>query len=419
MSTDLRWGTVVAGARGGAAVDVTPPRRSRSSCARRAATNLGPTVHAVIRAVAILVIVVSSLAGATVPHVAGATTVPVDTSGTTPAPLAFFEPGPHRVGVTTMTLPTGLVVEVWYPAAPGPAAIETYDMRDFVPAGIRDILTGDVPATFSYAAVRDAAVADGSHPVVVFSHGFAGMRVQSSFLTSHLASWGFVVASADHASRDLSHVLAGSATGDGVAASAEIWAAYDAVVDPAAAAPWTGHVDAEHVVLVGHSAGGSTVLRAAGDGRTDGVVVLAAGRPDDVPAPDVPTLFMAGVNDGVVPATVTRSAFESATAPSWYWELAGVGHNGFDDFCTVGGGRGLIGIAEASGLGPFLESQPQLRTLGLDGCEPPNRAVIDTFGTIRHPVTSFARWIAGVDPAPVQLDEAPPDDPTVTVQRRG
>ena len=355
------------------------------------------------------------------PHSGAATTVPGDSVAETssPATLAYAEPGPHPVGVTTMTLPTGLVVEVWYPAAPGPAAIETYDMRDFVPAGIRDILTGDVPATFSYAAVRDAAAADGLHPVVLFSHGFAGMRLQSSFLTSHLASWGFVVASADHASRDLSNVLGNTATGDRAAASAEMWAAYDAVADPAASAPWTGRIDPDRVVLVGHSAGGSTVLQAAGDARTDGAVVLAAGQPDGVPVATAATLFMAGANDGVVPATATREAFEMASAPSWYWELAGVGHNGFDDFCTFGGGRGLIGIAESSGLGPFLESQPQLRTLGLDGCEPPNVPVIETFGTIRHAVTSFARWTSGLDPAPVELDEAPASDPAVTVQRRG
>jgi dienelactone hydrolase len=354
------------------------------------------------------------------PHSGAATTVPGDSVAETasPAALAYAEPGPYPVGVTTMTLPTGLVVEVWYPAVEGSAAIETYDMRDFVPAAIRDVLTGDVQATFSYAAARDAAAADGTFPVVVFSHGYAGMRLQSSFLTSHLASWGFVVLSADHASRDLSNVLGNTATGDRAAASAEMWAAYDAVVDPAATAPWAGRIDPDQVVLVGHSAGGSTVLQAAGDARTDGAVVLAAGQPDGVPVPAATTLFMAGANDGVVPAASTRAAFDAAPAPSWYWELADVGHNGFDDFCTVGGGRGLIGIAEASGLGPFLESQPQLRTLGLDGCEPPNSPVIETFGPIRHAVTSFARWASGQDPAPVQLDEAPAAPPTITVVRQ-
>ena len=37
-----------------------------------------------------------------------------------------------------------------------------------------------------------------------------------------------------------------------------------------------------------------------------------------------------------------------------------VGHNGFDDFCTFGNGTGIIGVAQASGLGPLLESATSL-----------------------------------------------------------
>ena len=47
----------------------------------------------------------------------------------------------------------------------------------------------------------------GRFPLVVFSHGYAGFRDQSTFLTSWLASWGFVVAAPDHHSRDLTAVL--------------------------------------------------------------------------------------------------------------------------------------------------------------------------------------------------------------------
>ena len=36
-------------------------------------------------------------------------------------------------------------------------------------------------------------------PVVLFSHGFAGTRLQSKFICSHLASHGYVVAAPDHA----------------------------------------------------------------------------------------------------------------------------------------------------------------------------------------------------------------------------
>ena len=126
---------------------------------------------------------------------------PTDNSPTTidiaEQALAYSEYGDFPVGVTTLQLAKGPKVEIWYPAAAGTSGTETYDMRDFVGEGIRAILTGDAPSTYSYPAGRDALLADGSFPVVLFSHGVAGMRLQSSFLTSNLASWGMIVVSVD------------------------------------------------------------------------------------------------------------------------------------------------------------------------------------------------------------------------------
>ena len=59
------------------------------------------------------------------------------------------------------------------------------------------------------AACVGVPVATGRYPLVVFSHGYAGFRDQSTFLTAFLASWGFVVAAPDHYSRDLTEVLGG------------------------------------------------------------------------------------------------------------------------------------------------------------------------------------------------------------------
>ena len=43
----------------------------------------------------------------------------------------------------------------------------------------------------------------GPHPLIVFSHGNSGFRRQSTFLTTHLASRGFVVAAPDHTGNTL------------------------------------------------------------------------------------------------------------------------------------------------------------------------------------------------------------------------
>lgn len=331
---------------------------------------------------------------------------------------AYGEPGPYPVGVTTMTLAKGNKVEIWYPAPEGTAVGDvTYDVRDFTPEAIRAILTADVPATYTFQGARDAAVADGAFPVVLFSHGYTGIRLQSTFLTSHLASWGFVVASPDHPSRDLPNVLSATASGDRADSVDDLLQTLDLVIAEGASAtsPFNGHVDAEHVVAVGHSAGGGTILGAALDPRVDGYVSMASGillgggdststtvEPQQLP--DKPSFFLAGAVDQVISATErTKPSFEQVPTPSLLWILDGVGHNGFDDFCTFGNGTGIIGVAEASGLGGLLDAQPQLRSLGEDGCIPPAVPVTDTFPVIQHAVTAWIRALVGTDAQPVGL----------------
>jgi dienelactone hydrolase len=355
----------------------------------------------------------------------GATsTAPVQTLVPAVAAKAYEQAGPNPVGVTTYTLPAGNKVEVWYPAVAGTTGTITYDARDYTPAFIKASLTSNIPATFSYPGRRDAKVAAGTYPVVLFSHGFAGFRVQSSFLTSHLASWGMIVASPEHPSRDLEHALEfklGKAQDsiDDLAATLKLVTAENATPGSLLA----GHVDTTHVAAVGHSAGGATVLGAARQiAAIDGYVSLASGIFRDSgrtatgastttsttqpPMPDKPSLFVAGADDHVaVFADVTKPAFDTATPPTRLWLIGKLGHNGFDDVCTYGNGRGIIGVAEASGLGPLLSKPPfdQFKLLGQDGCLPPAAPVRQSWPIIEHVVTSWLRNLFGIDARPVGL----------------
>jgi dienelactone hydrolase len=332
----------------------------------------------------------------------------------------YSEPGPYPVGVTTYTLAKGPSVEVWYPAVEGTTGEVSYDVRDFTPPAIRDILTAEIPASYSFAGARDAEAANGAFPVVLFSHGFTGIRLQSTFLTSHLASWGFVVAAPDHPSRDLPNVLSGTASGDRDDSVDDLLQTLDLVIAEGATTDslLSGHVDDTHVAAVGHSAGGGTILGAALDERVDGYVSLAsgvllgdpttttteAGAEGSDGIPDKPSFFMAGAVDAVISATErTKPSFETVPEPSLLWIIDGVGHNGFDDFCTFGGGTGIIGVAEASGLGGLLDAQPQLRSLGEDGCIPPAVPVAETFPMIRHGVTAWIRNLFGIDAEPIGI----------------
>ena len=383
--------------------------------------------------------------GATSESTAAATTIPASTTApsTTAAPTTTSSTastttsvpagvavaladlavrGPHPVGVTTLTGDDELTVEVWYPADPATPADATdgYDIRDFVPDTIRAILTGDVDSEFIYAAARDAEPAPAGatgHPIAVFSHGYTGMRLQSATLTAHLASWGVVVASPDHPSRDLRNVLGATASGDPAESVAELLAARVLVSETG---PLTGMIDLDGPwAAIGHSAGGSTVARLAADpGATGlgGYVSLAAGLPDDVSAADVPSWFIAGALDAVVPPERSASAFESAPSPTRLWVIAGAGHNAFDDFCRFGNGSGIIGVADASGLGPLLDAQPQLRALGSDGCIAPAVPVADTDPAIL--AGSTAGVLAALGLRPIDDTEIPPGPATVEISSR-
>ena len=105
--------------------------------------------------------------------------------------------GPHPVGVSTLRderAARALHLEVWYTAAAHLAGRDEerahHDRYEVLPG---------MPTSWQ-AALRDAPAADTPDPwpLVVFSHGFAGHRRQSSFLCTHLASHGFAVVGVDH-----------------------------------------------------------------------------------------------------------------------------------------------------------------------------------------------------------------------------
>lgn len=331
---------------------------------------------------------------------------------------AFTEPGPYPVGITTLALDTGPLVEIWYPAVQGTTGTDTYDMREFTPEAIRALLTGDADSTFTIEAGRDANAAEGPFPVVLFSHGSAGIRQQSSFLTSHLASWGMVVASPDHPSRDLNNRLGGGPE-EPTDSVDDLLGTLALLTDQNLDGPLAGRMDLDAVGAVGHSAGGGTVLAAATDPAIAGYVSMASGILGGDGSPDLPakpSFFLAGTEDAVVTPERTRAAFEAVPAPTLLWVIEGVGHNGFDDFCTFGNGQGIIGVAVASGLGGLLESQPALRALGEDGCIPPAVPVDETFPMINHAVTSWLRSLFGIDNEPVGLGPEVADAYVVPVE---
>jgi predicted dienelactone hydrolase len=342
-------------------------------------------------------------------HLVGGDTVPVvrHVSAT-----SFTKPGPFAVGETTLTLPTdGAPVEVWYPATQASVAGKpeaTYDVSTWLPPALQKLIpSGFTGSTFPSGGVRDVAVASGRFPLVLFSHGFAGFRDQSDFLTSFLATWGFVVAAPDHYSRDLTEILGGP-TG-ATAKTTDVQDLEAAVTllahqNAAAGGPLHGHVDTTKVGAVGHSDGGVAVeALAAVDPKVATFIGLAGAtvglpgnprhRPDSI-VPHQPGLLMSGTADTVVPTAGMVTAYDKMHAPKRLILVKGAGHLVFADICEIGAGQGgLLAIANILKV-PIPDS---LKPLATDGCDAPDLPVTQGWPVVRQAVIAQLRHVFGFD----------------------
>lgn len=343
---------------------------------------------------------------------------PAPATGTSPneAPragdAAYVEPGPYDVGVRTIQL-ADREVEVWYPAtgAAGQPKDE-YFIRDELPAWLNDLIPADVNPPFVTDAVRDLPLAqDGPYPLVLFSHGFASYRTQSTFLTTHLASWGFVVVSPDYFERGLRGIL-GEPPASPRADEAVAAEAIDTIRDLSATpgGPLADSVIDDLVLPVGHSAGGSTSLRLLSRDDVPSAIALAMGmnltsfgQLSPLLAGGKPISWIGAQNDSVIGIGDVRTGYDYSAGERRLVELSGSGHvNAFSDICEIGDG-GAAGIARAIGL-PLPDS---LLALGDDGCDEarfqPSEQV---WPEVRHFVTAELRLRAGLDDEPVGLGDA-------------
>ena len=107
---------------------------------------------------------------------------------------------------------------MWYPADKATTAghaQESIDIASMLNPALQKLVPAEDHILYKDDAFVDApaATTPGSYPLVIFSHGFAGYPAQSVTLTTHLASWGFVVAAPDHVERSLDGLLGTAAQG--------------------------------------------------------------------------------------------------------------------------------------------------------------------------------------------------------------
>jgi len=336
-------------------------------------------------------------------------------------PTTFVNPGPFGVGETTLHLTSnGAPVEIWYPASPDAyhGQLDRYNVASYLPASILKLVPKGVSATYLSGGIRNVTVASGRFPLVLFSHGFAGFRTQSTFLTSHLASWGFIVAAPEHRDRDLTAVLnnflSGKSFGSGHSndvADLESTIALMGTEDQNSASSFYRHLDMGRIGAVGHSAGGAAVEKLAVVDSQVKVFVGLAGASygsfgqtstgSGSVVPKVPGLLEYGTKDGVVKPAGMVAAYNALHQPKRLISILGAGHLVFSDICQLAPGQGGL-IALANKI--HLPVPAKLRPLGSDGCLAPDLNVTAAWPLIRQSVTAQLRWAMGFDQSQAGLE---------------
>ena len=323
-------------------------------------------------------------------------------------------PGPYHVGVLTIEFvdPTreegrSLVTEIWYPATDAALEMETvtYEVEDIFRPDALEVLGGDLASQLVTAAVRDAPMRtdDGPYPVVFFSHGSGGMRMQSTYYTVDMASHGYVVVSPDHIGNTLSDIIVtGDLTTEDLVESlgnrpVDLSFLREELELLEEGDPLAAIMDFGRVGVTGHSFGALTSLRWMAQG-CDVDAVVAQAPPGmmlswigiSTPLSDftVPLQLQVGGTDLTLPpAEHADTVWDAASTPRARMTLSNAGHFTFSDMCSLDPGD--IAIIEMFGVSDALE----------DGCTDQNTDPEVAAATIRHyGIGFFNAYLRGSTP---------------------
>ncbi|MBN4046869.1 alpha/beta fold hydrolase [bacterium AH-315-P07] len=279
----------------------------------------------------------------------------------------FEKAGPYPVGVTTTVFvdqdrhdnatkgPRTTMTEIWYPTTELGTKFPKNKFSDFMLKGSHPGISmaikmafkmdiAELDKTFENEAFRDAPVADGKFPLIIFSHGNGGFRMQNVFWCEHLASHGYIVVAPDHTGNAAATVVDNKLIIHDSKAREQ--AAIDRPLDvrflidmmgkwnQGADSRFNGKLDMEKIGVGGHSFGGMTSTMAADqDDRIDAIVPMAAvGR--EHKNTDVPSLIILATEDDTIGARGNdrvREYYDEGTGPKILVEFVDGGHYSFTE----------------------------------------------------------------------------------------
>ena len=278
--------------------------------------------------------------------------------------------GPYPVGVTTMLLvdhsrkdnalaggPRSLMTEIWYPATEETRDLPRNRLFDFCsyinePSLVAVIQTvfgidlGESDKHFQNDSVRDARVRDGVFPLVLFSHGAGGVRIQNAFWCEHIASHGYVVMAPDHTGNCAVTFIDGKIIPFNDTEEAgkqscldrpkDISFLIDAMerMNKGADSRFLGKVDLDHIGVGGQSFGGFvSTWMADTEPRVDAIVPIA-GAAAERERYTCPVMLLVATEDATLDAermADLRSYYDESKGPRYLVEFLNAGHFTFTE----------------------------------------------------------------------------------------
>ncbi len=309
--------------------------------------------------------------------------LPFEPAGPDTAPDPM-QPGPFPVGVRTYDLvdesrinnrterPRWLRTEIWYPAAQAARGGEaySYDLKEEaddpnIDLGEKkeDMMAVSIPPLPSQS-YRDADIdtEHGPYPLVLFSHGSNGIRMQSVFFTEHLASHGYIVVSLDHENNTLWDIVRDGWNEVTVMGSFAdrpedmIFMLDDTLAKAADPESFIyGMIDEDNIGIAGHSFGALTSLvvpcldsRVKVSVPQSPVINLAALHCGDLGEYPAPTFIMGGTKDNTLEYKDQYCQYNDIQGTEKYFlEVVDAGHFTFSNMCDLD----LVYLAEELDFG--------------------------------------------------------------------
>jgi len=287
----------------------------------------------------------------------------------------WCKPGPYPVGCRTFVFvdpsrtdvsterKRQLVTEVWYPATDGARGKPTVKFTSFFLDKLDEsveamkrfgekISLEEAEKRIKAVSVRDAKKRKGRFPLIVFSHGNGGVRMQSLFLTEHLASHGYIVVACDHTGNAaVAPLPEGVVT---INAKGSLKAVEDRPRDvsflidemtrqnaDAKSFLYEG-IDLDKIGCSGHSFGGITTTIATRDKRIKAVVPLAGLAPAALTF-KIPVMLMVASQDKTIGDSRSQmflKVYKMWTARKWLLEFEDAGHFTFSEMHRIDPGHG-------------------------------------------------------------------------------